>query len=98
MNEFEKARVANEPTLVELFRPGDEKCREMEPVVAELKARFAGKAQVIAVDGTAHPDVMKEYKVASYPCWLLFKDGQVVWRTYGRPDTGELEQMVRDFV
>lgn len=56
------------------------------------------KANVIQIDGTVDQDIMHEYKIAAYPCWLLFKDGKLAWRDYGSKPLGELEHMVRDFI
>lgn len=98
MNEINKALSEVRPTLVELYNPKECACRDMAPVVDELRSRLSGKANIIALDGTAHQEFMREYKVAGYPCWILFKDGQEVWRDYGKKSCGELEHMVREFV
>lgn len=96
--EFQKALGESKPTLVEFYRPGDQDCEEMAAVVAEVRQHLGNKANVLQIDGTANQDMMREYKVASYPAWLLFKDGAVAWRDYGRKHFGELEHMVRDFI
>ena len=96
--ELQKALSASKPVLVEFYRSGDAACQEMDTVVAELRDRLGDRANVLQIDGTANQDLMHEYKVASYPAWLLFKDGAVAWRDYGRKSFGELEHMVRDFI
>lgn len=98
MNNVDRALGEARPTLVELYNPQECACRDMAPVVDELRSRLGGKANIIALDGTAHREFMREYKVASYPCWILFKDGQVAWRDYGKKNFGELEHMVRAFI
>ncbi len=96
--EFQTALSDAKPTLVEMYRPGDEACEEMNTVVAEVRRHLGDRANVLQIDGTENQDIMREYKVASYPAWLLFKDGAVAWRDYGRKPFGELEHMVRDFI
>lgn len=98
MTDLQKALSESKPTLVELYKNGCSACADMASVVAELREKLGDEANVIQVDGTQNQDLMREYKVASYPCWLLFKDGAVAWRDYGRKNFGELEHMVRDFI
>ena len=96
--ELQKALGEAKPTLVEMYRLGDEACEEMNSVVAEIRKSLGGRANVLQIDGSANQDIMRQYNVASYPAWLLFKDGAVAWRDYGRKSYGELEHMVRDFI
>ena len=95
---LEKALQETCPTLAVLYRPGDEDCEEMAPVLEEVKTRLAGKANVIDINGTENQDLIREYKVAAYPAYLLFKDGELVWHDYGRKSFGELEHMLREFI
>ena len=86
------------PTLVEFYRPGCAKCEESLATLEQLRQRLADKANVVAVDGTANQDLMKAYKVDSYPTYVLFKYGAVAWKDSGAKPFGELEHMVRDFI
>ncbi len=96
--ELQKALGESKPTLLELFNPSKDCCKATVPVVAELRERLGDRANIIALDGRENEDLMTEYKVASYPCWILFKDGAVAWRDYGNKSVAELEHMVRDFI
>lgn len=98
MDELKKALAEAKPTLVELYKPTCTRCTEMTPVVEELKQRLGDRVNIIQIDGTDNQEFMREYKVASYPCWLLFKDGVVAWRDYGVKHLSELEHMMRDFI
>lgn len=102
MTETEKTLAAmlaeTKPTLVEFYRPDCPKKEEAEGVMNELKARMGNRANVLRIDGTAEPGLMKEYKIGAYPTVLLFKDGQVAWRDTGHKPLSELEHMVREFI
>ena len=50
------------------------------------------------IDGTENPDLMKEYKVDTYPTFIIFKDGQEAWRDSGVKGAGELHHLLSDFV
>lgn len=83
------------PTLVEFYRPGKE---EDPAVINQVRDRMGGKANVMRIDGTENPDLMKEYKVDTYPTFIIFKDGQEAWRDSGVKGAGELHHLLSDFV
>ncbi len=87
----------SKPTLVEFYRPGCAGCVDMVPVVEQLKEKQAGKANVIAVDGYANPELREKYHINSYPTWIIFRDGQEAWRDGGRKSLGELTDMCHRF-
>lgn len=41
---------------------------------------------------------MNEFNVKSFPTWILYKDGQEVWRDSGEKPALELEDMIDRFV
>lgn len=88
----------SKPTLVEFYRPGCKTCEDSLEVLKQVKERLEGKANIVAVNGSDHQDLMKAYKVDSYPTYVLFKDGAVAWKDSGAKNSGELEHMVRDFI
>lgn len=97
-SQLQQALGESRPTLLLLYNPNKECCKDMPALAEQLHESLGEKANIIAIDGTTNPDLMHTYKVASYPCWILFKDGAVAWRDYGRKHFGELEHMVRDFI
>ena len=86
------------PTLVEFYTAGQSHSDETLPVVTELDAKVGDKANIIAVDTTTNPELVKKYHVHSVPTWIIFRDGQEAWRTGGRLPLSELEEMVKRFV
>lgn len=83
------------PTLVEFYRPGKD---ENPAVLDEIRAEMGSRVNVLQIDGTQYPDLMKAYKVATYPTFLIFKDGAVAWHDSGRKTSAELKHMLRDFI
>lgn len=83
------------PTLVEFGRPGR---NEDTDVMTRLGDTYAGRASVLAIDGSQSQDLVRAYKVITYPTFILFKDGQKAWRDAGHKSYEELSRMLRDFV
>lgn len=85
------------PTMVEFYDPECSKCLATLPVLTELRDKFTGRANVVGVDKNASEDLVAKYHVHSYPTFILFKDGQEVWRDGGAKPLSELTDMVRRF-
>lgn len=86
------------PLLVEFYNPDKECCRAMEHVMTDLRKRLADKANILQINGTENEDLMAQYKIDTYPSYIIFKDGAEVWRDSGRKPVQELEHMMREFV
>jgi thioredoxin-like negative regulator of GroEL len=67
-------------TLVLVGMAACAQARELEPVVAEAGARYAGRVQVAAVDMDESPEMVKRHKVDGSPTILLLRDGKPVAR------------------
>jgi len=67
-------------TLVLVGSRACAQARDLEPILAEAGARYAGRVQVATVDMDDSPDTVKRHKVEGSPTILLFRDGKQVGR------------------
>lgn len=88
----------SKPVLIEFYADWCPHCQRMMPIVNELIKEEGDKAYIVQIEGDNNPDLMKEYHVDSYPSWILYKDGQQVWRDGGEKPLSELKDMVDRFV
>lgn len=86
------------PTLVEIYAPWCPHCRKMMPIVEDLKEIYSGRAHIVQIDGDSNPDIAQAFKAESYPTWILYKEGEEVWRDSGEKPASELEDMIDRFV
>lgn len=86
------------PTLLVFYKPGCERCDKDSATMALVRERVGDKAILKFIDGTTDQDAMRQYKVATYPTFILFKDGQEVWRDAGEKSADELVDMINRFV
>ncbi|WP_315118692.1 thioredoxin [uncultured Clostridium sp.] len=53
-------------------------CRMLAPVIDELSEELKGKAEFVKVNVDENPVTSNQFKVASIPTLLVFKEGKVV--------------------
>jgi len=70
-------------------------CKQMEPVLKSLTDNNKGKFTLVKVDGGRDQDIVKQYNVTALPVFIIFKDGQQVWRKDGIVTEQELAEQMK---
>ena len=89
--QFEKDVLnADKPVMVDFYAEWCGPCKAMAPLMEELDGEqdryYVGKVNVDEL-----PDLARQYKVASVPTVLAFRDGDCVNRSVGLSNREELE-------
>ena len=82
------------PVLVDFWAPWCAPCRNVEPVVRDLAARYAGRLTVARLNVDEQPRAAGRYDVLSLPTLILFRDGEPVERLAGAVRPARLERAV----
>lgn len=70
-------------TLVDFFATWCGPCKMLAPVLEEVSKEFEGRAKVVKVDVDELRDLAMEYRIASVPTVMLFKNGEFIAQTMG---------------
>src|SRR5688572_25442969 len=70
-------------TLIDFTAKWCGPCKQMEPVLANLAAEYAGRVRVVAVDVDDEQLLAQQFDVRSMPTFVLVRDGREVGRTVG---------------
>jgi len=68
-------------------------CRQMKPVVNELRNELAGQLTVMEVNVDANPDLARQYNVRSIPCFVVTRAGTEVARRVGGMSKESLREL-----
>ena len=89
---------SNKVVLVEFFASWCPHCQRMMPVVEEVKEKLGNKASVYQFDIDKYQKLTEENEVESFPTFIVYKDGQEVWRSEGEMPGEELYRAVAQFL
>ncbi|MCI8998469.1 MAG: thioredoxin family protein [Muribaculaceae bacterium] len=97
MEKLQAALQGSRPVLMEFYATWCPHCQRMMPVMAELKDEMDGVAEIFQIEGDDNPELMDKFNVKGYPTFILYKDGQEVWRDSGEKPYSELKDMIDRF-
>lgn len=80
--------------LVDFWAPWCGPCRMLGPVIEELAKDYEGKAKICKINTDDAPEKSVQYKIASIPTLMLFKDGQMVKQLVGLQSKEELKKQI----
>ncbi|WP_158568992.1 rhodanese-like domain-containing protein [Chitinophaga silvisoli] len=75
-------KVSEGDVLIEIGADWCPPCQKMEPVVAAYLKSHAG-VKLLKVDGSKDTNVIKTLGATTLPTFILYKEGQEVWRKTG---------------
>jgi thioredoxin 1 len=97
MENFNKLIGSSTPVLVDFYADWCGPCKAMSPAVQEVGKEVEGKARVIKVNIDKNQGAATHYNVRAVPTFIIFKNGQQVWRHSGMIDKNTLEKQLLAF-
>lgn len=97
METFKEIINGEKPVLVDFYATWCGPCKAMSPVIEAVGKELAGVARVLKIDIDKNSAVANQYRIQSVPTLIIFKKGEVMWRTSGVLDKRTLLEQVRQF-
>jgi thioredoxin 1 len=67
----------------------------MMPVLDQLKERMGDQVRIIKIDVDKNAQAADKFQVRGVPTFVLFKNGELLWRQSGGMDINTLENKIR---
>jgi len=74
---------AKTPVLIDFYAEWCGPCKMMAPIIDDIAKDYAGKLKVVKVDVDESGETAATYGVTAMPTFVVFKNGQEVWRRMG---------------
>ena len=97
MEKFEDIIKSEKPVLIDSFATWCGPCKMMHPVLEELHEKVGDKARVIKIDIDKNQELAAIYNVRSVPTLMIFRNGELKWRTSGVQPIQTLEQELEKY-
>ena len=91
---FESVINSSTPTLVDFSAEWCGPCKAMGPILQELAGNVKDKAKIIKIDVDKNQALSAKLNIMGVPTFILYKDGQQIWRESGMQSAKKLEQII----
>lgn len=98
METFNDIIRGDQPVLVDFFATWCGPCKAMAPTIEALGKDLTGQARVLKIDVDKNNALASQLRIQSVPTLIIFKKGEIVWRSSGAMDYASLAQQVKRFI
>lgn len=97
MENFNDIINGNQLTLVDFFATWCGPCKQMHPVLEQLKASEGENLRIIKLDVDKNEALASAYRIQSVPTFMLFRNGKLLWRQSGAMSLADLKALLYGF-
>lgn len=98
MENFNDIINGNQLTLVDFFATWCGPCKQMHPVLEQLKESEGEKLRIIKLDVDKNEALASAYRIQSVPTLMLFRNGELLWRQSGAMSLADLKALLYGFL
>jgi thioredoxin 1 len=97
MSSFKEIINKSIPVLVDFHAEWCGPCQVMSPILKEVKDQLKDIVSIIKINVDKNPELSRKYQVRGVPTFIIFKEGQLVWRQSGIVKKEELINIINKF-
>lgn len=98
MSEFKNIIKGKVPVLVDFYADWCGPCQTMEPIIHDIKSYYGDKLRILKINVDSELKATQKYKVRSVPTFLLFKEGEIHWRSSGIHSRADLKAEINKVI
>ena len=98
METFKDVIAGDQLVLVDFYATWCQPCKMMHPILTQVKDVLGSTIRIIKVDVDKYGETASQYRVQSVPTLMLFRRGEVLWRTSGVVQKADLLATIAPFL
>lgn len=95
MSKFKEIVSSNTPTLVDFYATWCGPCQAMMPILEQLKNNMGNQVRILKIDVDKNQDIADKFKVRGVPTFVLFQNGEILWKQSGGMDINTLQNKIK---
>lgn len=96
MSNFSELIKGDKPVLVDFYATWCEPCQLMHPILDDVKKEVGEKASILKIDVDKNQELAAKYQVRGVPTFMIFKDGEQLFRQSGVLEKDELVKLLKE--
>ncbi len=93
---FQNIINSSRPVLVDFYADWCVPCKEISPILKEVKNELKEGVKIIKVNVDKNPFIATKYKISSIPTLIVFKNGLPRWTGKGIYPADEIKSVIRN--
>lgn len=89
---------SDKPVLVDFFADWCEPCKQMAPILKDVKSELKENIRILKVNVDKNPVIATKYQIRSIPTVIIFKNGEPQWKGVGVKPANELTSVLRQHI
>lgn len=98
METFNDIINGDKPVLVDFFATWCGPCKVLSSTVETVGKELIGQIRVLKIDVDKNEALSAQYRIQAVPTLIVFKKGEILWRTSGVMDKNALIQQLKKFI
>jgi thioredoxin 1 len=94
IGKFKNVINSRRPVLVDFYADWCIPCKEMQPILKQVKNEFKEQIRIVKVNVDRNPNIATFYQIKSIPTLMLFENGVEIWRELGVPSVNDIKSFV----
>ncbi len=89
---------SDKPVLVDFYADWCGPCKEMPPILKDVKSELKENVRIIKVNVDKNPFIATKYQIRNIPTIIIFKHGEPCWKGVGLHQASELASILRQHI
>ncbi len=97
-DEFNALVESGKTVFIDFYAPWCAPCRQMMPMIDDLKNDYAGKISVVKINADASKKLVKKLELGTVPYFVLYNQGQQIFSHKGMIERNRLENLFSEYL